>query len=412
MERSALWRERDVALIFGAGVVNDIGDWMLEIALPVYVYLETGSGLKTAAVYVIELLVGVVLGPIGGSLADRWPLRRTLLGTNVAQAVGLLPLLAVQPGRIWPVYLVTVIQGVIRQLNDPASFALLPRLVDDARLVELNSLLASGWAFSRLVGSPLGGAVVAVGGIKTVLVADALTFVVAAIAITRISDRAEVLAAGGTAEEESTDTSVRAGIRVVRSLPPVAALVLVRGLAAIAFSAFPVIFIVFVADYLDGGGTEIGLIRGTSAFGGMVAAVVVGRVAKRFHPAQVMVVGYLSFFVIGLGFVNAVAVTTTFWVFLVLFGLTGFPNVTASIGTTSTAQLLCPPAVRGRLAGLMGAAGSIGAGIGSIGAGLLLEVFSARVLFNAQTTTLGVAGVVGYLLVLRPVRADTPAATP
>ena len=55
---------------------------------------------------------------------------------------------------------------------------------------------------------------------------------------------------------------------------------------------------------------------------------------------------------------------------------------------------------------------SIGAGIGSIGAGLLLEVFSARVLFNAQTTTLGVAGVVGYLLVLRPVRAGTPAATP
>jgi hypothetical protein len=45
-----------------------------------------------------------MLGPVGGSLVDRWDLRRTLIATNVAQAVTLLPLLAVTGDRCLAVY--------------------------------------------------------------------------------------------------------------------------------------------------------------------------------------------------------------------------------------------------------------------------------------------------------------------
>lgn len=54
-------------LVLVGGTVNNIGDWMLAVALPVYVYVETGSGLATAAVFLIEPVIGVGLGPIGGS---------------------------------------------------------------------------------------------------------------------------------------------------------------------------------------------------------------------------------------------------------------------------------------------------------------------------------------------------------
>ena len=36
---SSLWRNRDFTLVLGGGVVNNVGDWMLEVALPVYIYL-------------------------------------------------------------------------------------------------------------------------------------------------------------------------------------------------------------------------------------------------------------------------------------------------------------------------------------------------------------------------------------
>ena len=50
------WRNRDLVLVLVGGTVNNVGDWMLLVALPVYVYVETGSGLATAAVFLIELM--------------------------------------------------------------------------------------------------------------------------------------------------------------------------------------------------------------------------------------------------------------------------------------------------------------------------------------------------------------------
>ncbi len=35
----SVWRSRDFRLVMVAGVVNDIGDWMLSLALPFYVFV-------------------------------------------------------------------------------------------------------------------------------------------------------------------------------------------------------------------------------------------------------------------------------------------------------------------------------------------------------------------------------------
>ena len=86
-----VWRSRDFRLAWTAGFVNDTGDWVLMVALPVYVFVETGSGTTTALLFLCQLVVAAVLGPIGGSLVDRLDLRRCLIGTNLAQAVTLRP---------------------------------------------------------------------------------------------------------------------------------------------------------------------------------------------------------------------------------------------------------------------------------------------------------------------------------
>ena len=78
----SVWRSRDFKLVMAAGTINDIGDWMLSLALPFYVFTETGSGRTTALVFLIELLVGVACGPFGGALVDRWNLRRVIIATN------------------------------------------------------------------------------------------------------------------------------------------------------------------------------------------------------------------------------------------------------------------------------------------------------------------------------------------
>ena len=161
-------------------MINNIGDWLLQVALPAFVYTETGSGRATAAIVVVELIVGVFLGPYGGTLVDRWDLRRTVIGSNLLQALALAPLLAVTADRIWPVFIVAGLQGVLQLVNDPASFALVPRIVPTEQLVQANSANTAASAIARLVGSPLGGIAVALGGLSTVVVIDAITFLIVA----------------------------------------------------------------------------------------------------------------------------------------------------------------------------------------------------------------------------------------
>jgi sugar phosphate permease len=99
------------------------------------------------------------------------------------------------------------------------------------------------------------------------------------------------------------------------------------------------------------------------------------------------------------------------WIYVVLFALSGFPNVTSQVGTSATLQLLAPREALGRLAGLSGAVAALGTGIGSIGTGALLELTSARVLFNAQISCMAVCALIGYVGVLRPRRRAIAAAT-
>ena len=255
----SVWRNRNFRLVLIGGLVNDIGDWMLALALPIYVFIETGSGRDTAAVFLIQLVVGIAFGPYGGALADRWDLRRTIIATNLLQAVTLLPLLAVQHQRIWPVFIVAAAQGLLQQVNNPASFALVPRMVAEDQLVQANGAGATGSSIARLVGAPLGGIAVGLGGLGMVVAVDAATFLAVAVAIGFARVPTGVIDETGTSvPAEREPAGVAAGWRAIRKRPALVGYLVAQSLAGVAFAMFPVLFIKFVVVELHGGGAEIG----------------------------------------------------------------------------------------------------------------------------------------------------------
>jgi len=398
----SLWRNRDFLLVLGGGLVNNVGDWLLAVALPAFVYIETGSGRATATIVVTELVIGIVFGPYGGSLADRWDLRRTIIATNLAQAAGMLPLLAVTRDRIWPAFVVAAIQGLLAQVNNPASFAIVPRIVPAHQLVTANSANSAASSIARLIGSPLGGIAVALGGLGTVVVIDAITFLTVAAATTLVRTPTASLADDdGEGTDESGGVGVRAGVREIRRHAGLTGYLGAETLASLTFAMFPVLFIAFVVDVLDGDEATVGIIRGMAAFGGIAAAVIVGRLGNRANPMHLMMWGYIGLGAVALVFVNITAFTTALWVFLLLFALSGLPNMTSAVGATTTAQRLCPPAALGRLRGLLSASTSAGAIVGSIGVGLLIDYVDVKVMLNAQGILYILCGVVTYVAIVR-----------
>lgn len=407
----SLWKNRDFRLVLGGALINNIGDWLLTLALPIFVFTESGSGRNAAAVFLVELIVGVALGPYGGGLADRWDLRRTIIATNVLQAITLLPLLAVHRDRLWPAFVVAAMQAVLQQVNDPASFALVPRVVPESQLVQANAANSTASSLARLIGAPLGGIAVGLGGLNAVVAIDVASFIAVAVATLFVRAPTSSLVAEARSGMEHS-SSVAAGWTDIRGQPSLVGYLVVQSLARVAFAMFPVLFIKFVVAELHGGGAAIGIIRGCAGFGGFAASLLVIRVAKRAQPERLMMWGYVSFAVVAALFINAPLVTRALWLYLVLFALSGLPNATSQIGTAATAQRLCPPQVLGRLSGIASAMGSIGAAIGTIAAGLLVDHLPIIPLFNVQAFFYLLCGLATYWLIIRRISATLPAPEP
>src|SRR6476661_6462987 len=108
--------QRNFALLWLGGLISLAGDWMLGIALPIYVYQLTGSALATSLMFIAETLPRILLGSVAGVFADRWERKRLMVITNLLLAVGLLPLLLLQSAAwVWVVYLVGFAEAAVSQ---------------------------------------------------------------------------------------------------------------------------------------------------------------------------------------------------------------------------------------------------------------------------------------------------------
>ena len=177
---------------------------------------------------------------------------------------------------------------------------------------------------------------------------------------------------------------MRAGLHTMRKHPPLPALLAVHGLSQLAQGAFVVLFVVFVVDAVGGDGADVGVIRGTMAIGAIVGATLIGRLGSRLSPVRLLAVGYLGMGVVALTFWNTPQLTTSLWAYMLLFSLSGIPGAALTVGLFTTVQTTAPVAILGRVVGVLLAGEAIGASIGSILAGLLVDRLPLTTLLNTQ----------------------------
>jgi MFS family permease len=157
-------------------LVADIGDGVVTVALPLYVYERTGSATATSTVFVAEMLVGMVLASVGGGLADRYNRRTVLLVSYVARAAIVLLVAALSP--LLAVMAFGVLARSIGQLDNPSFDALIPNLAD-GDLQQVIGARRFTQSASILIGPAIGGIAVAAIGSRATLGWATVCFVVA-----------------------------------------------------------------------------------------------------------------------------------------------------------------------------------------------------------------------------------------
>ena len=83
----ATFRNRNFSLLWLAGLVSLMGNWMLMAALPFHIYAVTGSALATSAWLMAYILPGVLFGSVTGVFVDRWDRRKTMIADAILSAV-------------------------------------------------------------------------------------------------------------------------------------------------------------------------------------------------------------------------------------------------------------------------------------------------------------------------------------
>src|SRR5215218_756699 len=120
-----LLRQRNFALLWFGGLISIMGDSVLNVALPFFVYQVSGSTLATAVMVAAELLPRLLFGSIAGVFVDRWDRKKVMVITSIAQGVIIMPLLLIRSTEsIWIVYVVSFFQITLAMFFGPAENAL------------------------------------------------------------------------------------------------------------------------------------------------------------------------------------------------------------------------------------------------------------------------------------------------
>ncbi|KRC49514.1 hypothetical protein ASE16_12335 [Leifsonia sp. Root227] len=405
-KRSPLFR-RDFALVWASSFISDTGDWLLMIALPLFAFAVTGSALGASTVFLAELVPMLVLGSFLGVLVDRWDHRRTMIVANLLQGALLLPLLAASADRMWIVYVVAALEACLGAIVNPAKQALVPRLVDEDQLGQGNALMAVSDNLARLIGSPLGGLAFVLVGLPGVVVVDAVSYLVSAGLVALSRPRASAGRAGRTEQEEERDAPLPRvhflrqwldGLSTIRRVRPLGAVTAITTLGQFAQGIFLVLFIVYVSDQLGANGTEVGLLRGVQAIGGVLGGLLSGVLLRRFAPRTLVGVGYLVFGAISLVTWNLYPVTTAVGVYVGLFIAVGIPAVATTTGMITIVQRVTPPDALGRVFASVTTFGGAAQGAGLLVAGFLAERFDVVAILNGQALVYVACGMFGLLL--------------
>jgi MFS family permease len=387
----ATLRQRDFLLAWLGGLISMIGNWVLIIALPIYVYQLTGSTLATSGMFVAEIVPALLLGSVAGVFVDRWDRKRTMVVANLALAVTLLPLLAVRSADlIWVAYLVALTQSTITQFFRPAENALLPRLVDDEHLLAANALNSLNNNLARLIGPAIGGSTMALVGLYGVVAIDVASFVISAAMIVLIATSGAVERVAGDASELATRAWRRAwrewldGLGLMRRNRGISALISLRAISALGEGVFGVMFVVWVDEVLDGGARELGWLMSAQAIGGIAGGALLGSVVRRHAPVWVYGLSGIAFGLLDLALFNYPLMIPGVGLGLLLIGLVGVPTIGLDAGFMTMIQQVVRDAYRGRMFGLMGAASALLQLVGTLIAGTLGDALGPIVLLNIQ----------------------------
>lgn len=208
----ALQEMKSYLLLWGTQSFSGLGSAMTSYALVIWSYTQKGSALMTALLMVSSYAPYVLFSIFAGALSDRWNKKAVMLICDTAAAlttVVMLVLMRTGALRIWHLYLINGINGLMNTVQQPASEVAVTRLLPRKYYQRVGGMRYLASSLNSILTPIIATAVLGLAGMGAVVAFDLVTFVVAfltlALAI-RIPEEEE------TQDKEKVLTAAREGL--------------------------------------------------------------------------------------------------------------------------------------------------------------------------------------------------------
>ncbi|WP_244181430.1 MFS transporter [Streptomyces curacoi] len=166
MAERAAHRDPNVLRWLGAYASSAIGDNVYYLALS-WTAVQAGTPAQAGLVTALSAVPRAVLMLGGGVIADRFGPRRVLISSDAVRCAAVLAvaglLLVGRPG-LWPLAALALVFGAVDALMMPALGALPTRITGRGQLARVHGMRGLVIRLASVVGAPLGGLGVALGG--------------------------------------------------------------------------------------------------------------------------------------------------------------------------------------------------------------------------------------------------------
>jgi MFS family permease len=354
---------RSFRLLAGGQFTSTIGDYCYAVALPWLVLSNRGGAILLGTVLACYGVPRMVLIPVGGVLADKIGPRTVMLAADAARCV-LVAVLAVLATRhaVSLAVLGPIAAGIGagEGLFIPASFSIMPSLLDEERLAAGNAISTAAVQAGSLLGPAVGGALVATTRASTWAFAiDAASFAVSALTLALIPRKATA----GTVADQAAEAEQPADADGADASGASAS----GGVLALLKTSrvLQVLLVVVIAANLAGGGmSDVALPSlahakfGAAGYGALLACFAVGGVIGTLSAARTGGLHKPAIFASVVFLVEAVAIALTPYLggeagAAAMLFVTGATNGLGNVTFLTVLQKWAPPALLGRIMGAL-----------------------------------------------------------
>lgn len=259
-------RHRNFALFWFGFLVSNAGAWIQSVAQGWLVYDLSDSAVWLGAIGFVRAFPLILLAPLGGTVADRFPKRKILYITqtvmmSIALVLGVLTALGWI--RVWHVLLLSALSATAQAFDQPTRQSLIPRLVSKEELHAAISLNAIAFNGAAVFGPSLAGVLVPLVGLAGCFFINAATFVAVFVALMLMVFPQQTRPATRT----GLWLDLIEGMKYVAKDPIILALISMAGVTSFFARTYQQFIPVYARDVMSGGVGLAGLMQSAPSLG-------------------------------------------------------------------------------------------------------------------------------------------------